>query len=76
MENFWNRITDKKPHSYETGNFDGKKSDQLLFCDDNGKYFVGVCYQGFMDGSEFCDIYDENDFEVENAVYWAEIPII
>ena len=30
-------------------------------------------YEGVLDGSEFCDFYDKNDFEVKNVEYWTEI---
>jgi hypothetical protein len=28
-------------------------SDEILFQDADGNNFIGTCYQGFMDGSEF-----------------------
>jgi hypothetical protein len=49
-------------------------SDPILLRDENGFFFVGVCYQGTMDGSEFCSFYDQNDFESDNVTHWAEIP--
>jgi hypothetical protein len=33
-------------------------SDEILLYAD-GNNFIGTCYQGFMDGSEFCCFYDE-----------------
>jgi hypothetical protein len=42
-----------KKHSYKTGHWDGMMSDEILFQDADGNNFIGTCYQGFMDGSEF-----------------------
>ena len=69
----WNKLTDKKPHAYKTGMFDGKKSDKVLVADEFGKYFIAEMYEGFLDGSDFCDFYDTNDFEIKNVEYWIEI---
>jgi hypothetical protein len=30
-------------------------------------------YEGVLDGSEFCDFYDQKDFEIKNVEYWTEI---
>jgi hypothetical protein len=48
-------------------------SDEILFQDADGNNFIGTCYQGFMDGSEFCS----SMIEVTTmfaVVVWAEIP--
>lgn len=74
MKYFWKKLSDEKPNSYKTGDWDGKMSDKILCCDDNDNLFVGTCYQGFIDGSDFCCFYDENDFDVPNVEYWMEIP--
>jgi hypothetical protein len=49
-------------------------SDEILFQDADGNNFIGTCYQGFMDGSEFCCFYDRSDYDVCSVVVWAEIP--
>jgi hypothetical protein len=74
MKGFWKKQSEEKPLCYETGEWDGQKSVPILLCDNNGYFFVGVCYQGIMDGSEFCEFYDENGLEIDNVEYWAEIP--
>jgi hypothetical protein len=58
---------------YKTGHWDGMMSDEILFQDADGNNFIGTCYQGFMDGSEFC-FYDRSDYDVYSVVVWAEIP--
>lgn len=71
---FWINLSEKKPNCYETGIWDGKRSGKIFLRDNNGYSFVGVCYQGTMDGSEYCNFYDDNDFDLDNITHWAEIP--
>ena len=76
MKQFWNKLSEKKPNSYKTGHWDGKISDDILFADSNGLFYVGKCYQGVIDGTEFCSFCDQNDYEIDNVTHWAEIPEI
>jgi hypothetical protein len=69
----FNRLNQKKPLCYKSGVWDGLKSDKLLVCTINGKFHVAECYQGTMDGSEYCSFYDDRDFEIENVAWWVEI---
>ena len=69
----WNKIKERKPLAYKTGLFDGKKSDKVLVTEQYGKYHIAEMYEGFLDGSEFCDFYDDRDFEIKDVEYWAEI---
>ena len=69
----WNKLTEKIPLAYKTGMYDGKKSDKILVADEYGKYHIAEMYEGFLDGSDFCDFYDQNDFEIKNVEYWIEI---
>ena len=71
----WNYIKDKLPHTYITGDFDGKKSDEVLAEDINGKRYIAVVYSGFIDGSEFNDWYNNNDYDINTEILrWMEIP--
>ena len=76
MSNFWKLLAEEKPICTSSGEWDGLKSEQILLSDDKGFHFVGTCYQGTLDGNEFCSFYDENDYEVENVKYWANIPML
>ena len=69
----WNNIKDKKPLAYKTGCWDGKKSDKILVCTVGGKYHIAEMYEGILDGKEFCDFYDDRDWDISNVVFWAEI---
>jgi hypothetical protein len=69
----WNKIENKKPLAYMTGGWDGKKSDKVLVCTRSGRYYVAEMYEGILDGSEFCDFYDDRDFEIGNVAFWTDI---
>ena len=69
----WNKLEDKRPIAYISGDFDGLKSNHVLVMDKEEKYSVAEMYEGFLDGSDFCNFYDVNDFEVKNVEYWTEI---
>lgn len=69
----WNKIEDKKPIAVESGDWDGLRSDKILVCTRSRQYHVAVMYQGVLDGSEFCDFYDDRDFEIDHVLYWTEI---
>lgn len=68
--------SEEHPITYETGAWDGKRSDVLILLLENGRYATGRLYSGFMDGSEFNDWYDDTDSEIEltNVEAWAVIP--
>lgn len=69
----WYKIEEQKPIAYQTGNWDGKKSDKILACTIGGQYHIVEMYEGILGGSEFCDFYDGNDFEIQNVKFWTEI---
>jgi hypothetical protein len=69
----WYKIENKKPLAYQIGGWEGKKSDKVLVCTRSGKYYVAEMYEGVLDGSEFCDFYDDRDFEIKNVAFWTEI---
>lgn len=70
----WKQLFKEKPICTKTGNWDGKKSDELIVRDFRGNYYIAVCYQGFIDGSEFCDFYAENESQIDGVIFWATIP--
>lgn len=70
----WVDIDKEKPLAYETGEWDGKRTDFLLITTNSGDVAIARGYIGFMDGSIFCDFYDKHDYEKANVKYWAELP--
>ncbi len=69
----WIDIEDRKPIAYEVGNWDGKRSDLFLGQCKHGIYYIGVMYEGFLDGNNFCNFYDKNDYEIRNLIKWKPI---
>lgn len=69
----WYDIKNKRPIATESGNWNGLKSDKIIVCTRSGKYHIAVMYEGILDGSEFCEFYDDRDFEIETVTHWAEI---
>lgn len=71
----WKNINKEKPLSTQTGDWDGKKSDEIIVRDFKGKHYLVYCYQGFIDGSEFCDFYtSHDDYPIEKVLFWSQIP--
>lgn len=72
----WHKIKNKKPAATEKGFWDGKRSDLILVSTLYEKIHIARMYEGILDGSEFCNFYDENnDAEIENVVQWTEIEL-
>lgn len=70
----WINVADKLPLTLPRQGWDGKVSDLVLMRNSEGRIFVGYFNHGFMDGSEFNDWYEENEFTVHGINYWCEIP--
>jgi len=63
------------PLATETGYWDGRKSNQVIAEDKNGKKYLASYYEGILDGSEFKDWADSNDYTINvPIVRWLEIP--
>lgn len=69
----WKKLNEEKPICYIKDEGDGLRSEILLLMDKNGLFITGYCYQGIMDGSEFCDFFSVNDFELKDITHFCEI---
>ena len=78
--NPWIYSEDQLPICYEIGDWYGKKSELIIGETINGKKFLGCCYEGFIDGTNFFDWYqvdeiNKNDWMVNVPVIrWMNIP--
>lgn len=70
----WISVQDRLPLAYESGLWDGLRSDLVLTMNAKREVKLARLYRGVLDGSEFEDWYDEIDFElVIKPVLWKEI---
>lgn len=70
----WIYTKERNPICTEKGNWDGLRSDKVIVQDSKGETFIAVLYSGFIDGSDFNDWYDVDDFEISDIVRWTSIP--
>ncbi len=68
----WNKIEDKKPLTCQAGPWDGLKSDKVLVYTSSGRCCVAEMYEGVLDGTEFCDFYDDCGEMVQGVVFWSD----
>jgi len=66
----WIPVEIELPIPIEYGDFDGMRSEFVLAKLSNGNWHKARTYSGIIDGSEFCDWGDENDFVLRNVVSW------
>jgi hypothetical protein len=69
----WYKLEKKKPIATEKGCWDGLRSDKILVATRDRKLHVVQMYEGVLDGCEFCDFYDENDWLIKDVIFWTEI---
>ncbi len=68
-------IKKEQPMCWQSGDWDGKRSDLILCVDEREEYHLARYYKGFMDGSNFCDWYDKDGFSIQPEVlYWMYLP--
>jgi len=72
----WKYIENNEtPITYETGVWDGKRSEEVLVVDDIGRKMVARLYEGAMDGSHFKEWYDNEDYCINREIVkWLSIP--
>lgn len=74
----WHNPENRKPLCYHSGDWDGKRSDNVLIELKNGNYVVAVCYEGIIDGCRFYDWYygvDEWELKESEVRRWMNIPV-
>jgi len=71
----WNYTKDKLPHTYITGDFDGKESDYMLVQCKDYKYHIAKFNDGILDGQIFEEWYDNDNYDLgQEVIKWMEIP--
>ena len=69
----WISVEDRLPLANESGAWDGKRSDIYLGKYKDDTYCLFRIYEGFLDGSDFIEYYDENDNSINAPVYYKSI---
>ena len=73
----WIRVDERTPRTYETGDWDGKRSDLVLLVTEFDDIKVGRLYEGFMDGVHFKEWADGDSWTIdERIIKWLPIPSI
>lgn len=76
MENYWNNINKTEPNAWETGDWDGSRTDFLLVLDKKGIAHIARAYQNIYQEESYFEWYDKEEYEVENVNFWMEIPVL
>jgi hypothetical protein len=69
----WVSVEDKGPLCWESGNWDGLKSDIVLVYS-NEITIPATAYEGFLDGSKYLNFYDYRDCEITKPTHWMPLP--
>lgn len=69
----WNKVEDKTPIAFETGDWDGKRSDIVIAKDSCGVVYIARVYEGIIDGRKYCDFADLDDFLIDEITEWKYI---
>ena len=71
----WTNTLIDMPLCYETGAWDGKRSDEVLVEDDEGRRYVARMYSGQMEGSYFAEWISNDGYIInKEIVRWLKIP--
>lgn len=63
------------PIGFESGGWDGLKSDMVLAKDKFNKIHLAITYQGVLDGRKFCEWVDIYDNVIFNVISWRPITV-
>lgn len=68
------RLVRKLPNCYESGMWDGKRSDFVLATNKKGVPFIARCYEGFINGHKFAEWYNWEEYVITNISHWQPLP--
>lgn len=71
----WKYTEKETPLAYETGSWDGRRSDEVVCEDDIHRKHIARVYEGTMDGSKFKDWIDSSDYIIDREIVrWLALP--
>lgn len=65
----WRDINNSKPIAFESGNWDGLRSEKIIVKDVFDEFYIATMYLVLAD----ITFYDKNEYEIENVTHWANI---
>ena len=74
QEDKWISV-EKLPNCFESGDWDGLRSEEIQVLLKNGRITTAYLYSGKMDGSEFNDWYDVFfEWGLDTVTHWQPLP--
>lgn len=71
----WKYSDIEKPICYEAGEWDGKRSDEVVVETDIDTKHIARLYEGTMDGSKFSNWIESHDYEFSRKIVrWLALP--
>ena len=75
MENNWFDIENVKPLEWESGDWDGLRTDLVLVATDKCEILIARAYVDYIGASYNCIWCDVHDFEINgNVTHWQHLP--
>jgi hypothetical protein len=77
--NEWVSVSDRLPIAWETGGWDGKRTDEVLIRKTGDRYTIGRLYTGVLDGRVFTDwIEGKEEWSIYSGevTHWQPLPPI
>src|SRR5690606_39837009 len=73
----WVSVKDRLPMAWEVGNWDGKRTDEVLIRKTGDRYTIGRLYTGVLDGRVFTDwIEGKEEWGIDSGevTHWQPLP--
>lgn len=71
----WKYVKDQTPIAFETGDWDGNRSELVVAEDKFGFKYLARVYEGFIDGENFLNWVDDDDIMIDSEIIrWVSIP--
>ena len=71
----WIPVEQELPLCYESGDWDGLRSDFVLIKDKYNNWSKGILYSGIIDGHNFNDWYSTESLEMPFVTHWRPIEL-
>ena len=71
----WIHCSEELPNTYESGDWDGLRSEFVIALWKDGDWTKARLYSGILDGEKFNDWYDESDAYISGITHFRYIEI-